>query len=167
MLPIGMDRTVRPKDTQRVDPPRLWTAEDAGRRVGELSDLLPRLKGWVVRLGEVHQELERLAAFWGANVDAADHVDHELKARLDAEWGNLSRRLEEAVTALRTEGIEVKDLESGTVDFYGELDGDVVFFCWQRGEPHVEFYHPVTGSYKDRRPIPERARSPSSPRSRP
>lgn len=160
----SMDRAVRPKDPQRVDPPRLWTPEEADRRVPDLAELLPRLKGWVVRLGEVHQELERLAEFWGTNVDAADHVDHELKSRLDSEWANLSRRLEEAVTALRTEGIEVKDLESGTVDFYGDLDSEVVFFCWQRGEPRVGFYHPVTGSFKDRRPIPDTARSSVPPR---
>ncbi len=160
-----MDRAVRPNDGTRVDPPRLWTPEDADRRLLDLSDLLPRLRGWVVRLGEVHEESERLVRFWGEDLDSPDHADAGLKGRLDAEWRHLTRRLEEAITALRTEGIEVKDLESGTVDFYGLLDGQVVFFCWQRGEDRVGFYHPVAGGFRDRRPIPERARSASAVRS--
>ena len=58
-------------------------------------------------------------------MDAPDHADHALKQRLDAEWQNLTRRLEEAVAGLRKEGIEVKDLESGLVDFYGLQDGEI------------------------------------------
>ncbi len=137
------------------DPPRLWTAEEANARVAELEELLPRLRGWVVRLREVHDETHRLTAFWGNDVDAPDHADHALKQRLDAEWQNLTRRLEEAVAGLRKEAIEVKDLESGLVDFYGLQNGEVVFLCWQRGEPLVAFYHPLTGSFATRRPIAE------------
>ncbi len=154
-----MDRAVRPKDRERSEPPRRWTPEDADRRLADLAELLPRLKGWVVRLGEVHQELKRLQRFWGSDVDSADHVDHLLKQRLDAEWKNLTRRLEEVVTALRNEGIEIKDLENGLVDFYGEVEGEVVFLCWQRGEARVGFYHPISGSSRDRRPIPASARA--------
>jgi hypothetical protein len=150
-----MDRGTRPKDTGRVDPPRLWNVQEANGRLDELSELLPRLRGWVVRLGEVHEQRKHLGEFWGREVDAADHPDHELKTRLDAEWQNLTRRLEEAVSALRREGIELKDLESGLVDFYGVVEGEVVFLCWQRGETAVRFYHPVTGGYRDRRPIPD------------
>ncbi len=147
------------------DPPRLWTVEEANGRIADLEELLPRLRGWVVRLREVHDEAHRLAEFWGNDVDAPDHADHALKQRLDAEWQNLTRRLEEAVAGLRKEGIEVKDLESGLVDFYGLQDGEIVFLCWQRGESAVGFYHPLAGSFRNRRPISEAARRASpSPR---
>jgi hypothetical protein len=153
------------KNTETTEPPRVWTAEEANRRLADLAELLPRLRGWVVRLGEVHSELKRLADFWGSDIDAEDHVDHELKARLDAEWRHLTRRLEEAVSGLREEGIEVKELEQGTVDFYGIVGGEVVFLCWQRGEPAVGFYHPVSGSFRDRQPLP--AETPSASTARP
>ncbi len=142
------------RSSGRVDPPRLWTPGEANVRVAELNELLPRLKGWVARLGEVHEEQERLKGFWGRDVGALDQPDHEHKARLDAEWQNLTQRLEEALGSLRREGIEVKNLDEGLVDFYGVVDDEVVFLCWQRGERDVAFYHPVTGGYKDRRPLP-------------
>jgi hypothetical protein len=120
-------------DSDPIDlpsPPRLWTPEEANARIADLEDLLPRLRGWVVRLREVHEETHRLTGFWGKDVDAPDQADHGLKVRLDAEWQNLTRRLEEAVQGLRREGIEVKDLESGLIDFYGLQQGEVVFLCW-------------------------------------
>jgi hypothetical protein len=144
-------------------PPRLWTPHEASGRVADLEELLPRLRGWVARLREVHDEAHRLAEFWGSDVDAPDHADHELKQRLDAEWQNLTRRLEEAVAGLRKEGIEVKDLDRGTVDFYGLEGGEIVFLCWQRGEPRVAFYHPLSGSFRNRRPISEPVRKATPP----
>ena len=65
-----------------------------------------------MRLSEVHAELRRLTAFWGAEVDAADHADHHLKERLEAEWKNLSRRLDESIESLRSEAIDVKALDT-------------------------------------------------------
>jgi hypothetical protein len=140
------------------DPPRLWTADEANGRIAGLEELLPRLHGWVVRLREVHEETHRLGEFWGKEVDAPDHADHALKQRLDAEWKNLTHRLEEAVAGLRNEGIEVKEIESGLVDFYGLQGGEVVFLCWQRGESKVGFYHSLSGGFRNRRPISETAR---------
>ena len=146
-------------------PPRLWTVAEANARISELEELLPRLRGWAVRLSEVEQERGRLTQFWGPEADAEDQPDHELKSRLDAEAKHLGRRLEEAIGSLRSEGIEVKDLGTGLVDFYGLEGGELVYLCWQRGEPEVGFYHTLTGGYRSRRPLPgpNRAVSPRTP----
>jgi hypothetical protein len=139
-------------------PARLWTVAEANRRLPQLRELLPRLRTWALRLGEVHAEVDRLTAFWGKEVDASDHVDHDRKAQLDAEWHNITHRLEEAVSALQRDGIEVKDLPSGLVDFYGLVDSEVVYLCWRLGEAEVGFYHRLDGGFRSRRPLPESVR---------
>jgi hypothetical protein len=154
-----MDRVSRSKDDAPRQAAHLWTLEAANARLPALEELLPRLRGWVSRLGEVRSEVERLGEFWGPEVDSVDHVDHEIKLRLDAEWKNLTHRLEEALASLRAEGIEVKNLETGLIDFYGLQDGDVVFLCWQHGEEEVGFYHTLTGGFANRRPIAGRGRA--------
>jgi len=157
-----MDRSERGTgEPPAVEPPRLWTVAEANARLRELEELLPRLHGWAERLAQVHEERERLTAFWGAEADAEDQPDHELKERLDAEWRNLGRRLEEAVGSLRSEGIEVKDLANGTVDFYAMRDGELVFLCWRRGEAAVGFYHTLTGGFRGRRPVEGSSTAPS------
>ncbi len=144
-------------------PGRLWSVEEANARLEEMHELLPRLRAWVARLRTVHAEIQRLSGFWGREVDAPDHPDRDLKRRLDREWADLTDRLEREVARLQAEGIEVKDLESGLIDFYALLGGEVVFLCWQRGEGEVGFYHTLDGGYRTRRPIAG-ASSPSPPR---
>lgn len=143
----------------RAAPPRLWTVGEANQRLPELRELLPQLRGWAARLSQVHLELGRLAKFWGEELGARDHPDHGLSGRLEAEWRNLTRRLDEAVGALRAEGIEVKQLETGLVDFYALLDGELVLLCWKIDEPEVAFYHTLEGGFNGRRPLPFRSRS--------
>jgi hypothetical protein len=134
-------------------PARLWTVEEANARTHQLRELLPQLKAWAVRLHKVHDELQRLSTFWGRELDAKDNPDRDLRARLDEEWRTLGRRLEKEISQLQEEGIEVKDLETGLVDFYSEQAGETVFLCWQRGETEVGYWHSLRGGYRTRRPL--------------
>lgn len=157
---MTMPRPPAQHDHGTVTPARLWTVREANARLAGLEELIPRLRAWAVRLGEVHTETHRLAEFWGAEIDAPDHADHERKVQLDSEWKHLTLRLEEAVSALQRDGIEVKDLETGLVDFYGMVEDELVFLCWRHGETEVGSYHTLTGGYKTRRPLPDEPRSP-------
>jgi len=155
-----MPRSPPSADPEIDSPARLWTVREANARLPDLEELLPRLRAWAHRLGEVHVEIHRLAEFWGDEIDAPDHADHDHKAQLDTEWKHLTHRLEEAVSSLQRDGIEVKDLETGLIDFYGQVDGEIVFLCWRHGEGEVGFYHSLTGGYRTRRPLPEDRRTP-------
>ena len=157
-----MTKPTDSRPSEAAPPARLWTVDEANVRVRGLAEFLPQLKAWVVRLRAVHEELHRLSSFWGRELDSADHPDRELKNRLDTEWANLTRRLEESVAALQAEGIEVKDLDAGLVDFYALQEGELVYLCWQRGEPEVAYYHTLEGGYRSRRPLPGRSRAPAA-----
>jgi hypothetical protein len=152
-----MTHTPTPDGDALPQPGRLWTVEQANARLDGIRETLPKLRAWVARLRKLHEELHRLAEFWGKEVEASDHPDHELKMRLDEEWKALTRRLEGDVAALQEEGIEVKDLESGLVDFYALVNGEVVFLCWLRGEEALAFYHTLDGGFRNRRPLGETA----------
>src|ERR1700730_14255861 len=132
-----MGETNKSEDEDVPQPARLWTVGEANARLEGLRELLPRLRSWVVRLRKVHEELERLAKFWGKEVDAPDHLDASLRQKLQEEGRTIGHNLDEEVSRLQGEGIEVKDLESGLVDFYSVQSGEVVLLCWQRGEEEV------------------------------
>jgi hypothetical protein len=141
------------------EPPRLWTAAEANARLPQLRELLPQLREWASRLAEVHGELGRLSKFWGEELASRDQPDYALQQRLEAEWRNLARRLDEAVRSLSAEGIEVKQLESGLVDFYAVLDGELVYLCWKLEEAEVGFFHSLDGGFASRRPLSELQRT--------
>jgi hypothetical protein len=134
-------------------PARFWTVAEANRRLDGLRELLPRVRAWAVRLRAIAEERERLAAFWGTELRATDHPDRGLVERLDQEATTLNGQLEHEVEGLQAEGIEVKDLDSGLIDFYAVLDKEVVFLCWRRGEPDVGYFHRLDGGFRTRRPI--------------
>ncbi|MGI0068530.1 MAG: DUF2203 domain-containing protein [Thermoplasmata archaeon] len=136
---------------------RLWTVARANERIAELSDLIPELRVWVERLRVVHAEIHRLRGLWGAEIDAPDVPDRRHKDRLDQEWAALTRRVEETIDGLRTDGIEIKDLEGGLVDFYARRNGEIVYLCWKTGEDRVAFYHPLDSGFRGRRPISDRS----------
>ncbi len=132
---------------------RLWTVAQANERIAELSELIPEVRAWVDRLRVVHAELLRLRGLWGTEIDAPDLPDRRHKDRLDQEWATLSRRIEETIEQMRADGIEIKDLEKGLVDFYARRNGELVYLCWQTGEDRVAFYHPLDSGFFGRRPI--------------
>ena len=149
-------------DRDLPQPARLWTVDEANARIEGMTELLAQLRSWVVRFRKVAEELERLTSFWGKEVDAPDHPDAELRRRLQEESRALTKNVETEVARLRGEGIEVKDLEDGLVDFYSVHNGEVVFLCWQKGEGDIEFYHTLEGGYRNRRPLPDHpARAPA------
>ncbi|MCI4317212.1 MAG: DUF2203 domain-containing protein [Thermoplasmata archaeon] len=143
-------------------PSRLWTLNEANERLEGLREQLPRLRAWVVRMRKVHEERQRLADFWGKEVNASDHPDAGLRTRLEEEGRTITENLEREVGLLKSEGIEVKDLESGLVDFYALEQGEVVFLCWQRGEEEVGFFHTLDGGYRTRRPLPDKSNRPAT-----
>jgi len=54
---------------------------------------------------------------------------------------------------LSSEGILLRDVDSGLLDFPGERDGGPVFLCWRLGEDEVGHWHPVDSGFSDRRPL--------------
>lgn len=143
--------------------PNPWTPDEANARLPELKELLPNLRAWVVRLRKVHAERRRLSEFWGKEFEAPDHPDRPLRLRLAEEEQELTQLLEEALERLDQDGIEVKDLDTGLVDFRSVRDGEPVLLCWQRGEPSVGFFHTLEGGYRSRRPLSEPPAAPELP----
>jgi hypothetical protein len=146
------------------EPARFWTVPEANLRLEGLRELLPRIRAWVTRLRAIGEERDRLSAFWGPELRASDHPDRGLLDRLDQESTSLRRQLDDEVAGLQAEGIEVKDLDSGLVDFYAVLDKEVVFLCWRRGEPNVGYFHRLDGGFRTRRPIVPSAGDPVASR---
>ena len=54
---------------------------------------------------------------------------------------------------LEKAGVELKDPETGLIDFPGERGGRRVYLCWKKGETSVEFWHDVESGFRGRRPI--------------
>ncbi len=121
--------------------------------------LVPRLRVLVGaqmdRRSEIERRLEQLADLIGRapetiQVDDLDPPDvrtlkHELLERIDA-YRDAWREIEDM-------GAVLKDPRTGLVDFYGRVDGKLVWLCWKYGEEAVSHYHGLDEGFVARRAI--------------
>jgi|SRR5918996_686734 hypothetical protein len=127
--------------------PRLFT-------VNEANDLLPTLRPLV------EQVLENIRRLKGASETVIR------KERLDPEAPNLVERLREDneiarligqvkgwVDEINGYGCICKGVEQGLIDFPCMLGAEVVFLCWQIGEPSVGFWHRVEDGFSGRKAL--------------
>lgn len=64
-------------------------------------------------------------------------------------------RLAEILEALRIEGVQVKDLAQGLVDFPARRAGRLVLLCWKVGEPDLGYWHEAEAGFAGRQPVDE------------
>jgi hypothetical protein len=79
--------------------------------------------------------------------------------RLSDQVDEVSSRIEGYLRELEELGIELRDLETGSVDFPTIMNGLPAFLCWRLGEEEVAWWHAASTGYADRQRLPERVRS--------
>ena len=73
----------------------------------------------------------------------------ELKSTSD----QLARQLEEGVEEILDQGIIVRDMSLGLVDFPSLRDNRDIYLCWIGGEVRVDYWHEVNQGFSHRQPI--------------
>jgi hypothetical protein len=64
-----------------------------------------------------------------------------------------TRQFEEKLDEVSQSGAQLKDLDSGLVDFYHRRGNEIVFLCWKEGEDEITHWHGLQGGYANRQPL--------------
>ena len=137
---------------------KIYTPDEANRMLPLVSRIADDI---VATYAKVHQALRELEAVKAGNaepeeasVSVANAADRgTLLAHLDAEVARLLDVFQGLVEEIEALGGTVKDYERGCVDFYGEVAGEIVYLCWQRGEESIAHWHALDEGYSDRHQI--------------
>ena len=76
---------------------------------------------------------------------------HILEARDRREQS--AERLKHTIEQIHEIGCEVKDLDTGLIDFPSRFRGQEVYLCWKLGEPDINHWHSVHEGFAGRKPI--------------
>jgi hypothetical protein len=125
--------------------------------VQEANDLLRTVRPLVERMVEERREvvyqLERKEELGGLTQGNGGgfppRLPAEIDTALDAAAGDLRRTIEE----LTDLGVQIKDLDSGLVDFPSYREGEEILLCWQLGEDEIAWWHTVDGGFAGRQPL--------------
>ncbi|RTG99010.1 DUF2203 domain-containing protein [Thermus scotoductus] len=118
---------------------RIFTKEEADALLPEIQRVLSQMRQARKELSEVQARLPEARGL-------------ERRA-LEEEARFLLGSLEADARYLASLGVFLKDLDRGLVDFPSRVGGEVVFLCWQEGEPEVAHYHLLAGGFAERRPL--------------
>jgi hypothetical protein len=138
----------------------------------EAQSLLPLVESLLKRAIESKREAEAaegrvaelgrriyLSGGMRVNVEEAGKLRADLQAHLD--------RVRESISEIDAIGVQVKDVETGLLDFPCRMDDQVVLLCWKLGETTIEHWHTLEDGFKGRKPLDERFRRRSNPTNRP
>ena len=126
----------RPAPSQ---PVRKFTLEQANKTL----PLVKRIVADIVKMHErATQNQLRVEKAKGADQQAAQR---ELDASVD--------RLQDLVDELSEVGCELKDYETGLIDFVGRHEGHDVYLCWKLGEEKITHWHELDAGAAGRQPL--------------
>ena len=127
---------------------RVFTPAEANSVLGQVRPLAERmveLRARLAQLEDEQREVVRIVAGNGSGEGVGD-------ARTP-EFAKLARELQEVVDELTLIGVQLKDADTGLLDFPAQREGEDVLLCWRVGEPAVEWYHGLEDGYAGRRRI--------------
>ena len=87
-----------------------------------------------------------------AQLQEGDLPDPE-RDRLESARSQATDKLENLSNELADIGCELKDRESGLVDFPARMDRRDVYLCWKLGEEQITQWHEVYAGFSGREPI--------------
>lgn len=53
-------------------------------------------------------------------------------------------------------GVQVKDIDTGLLDFPCKIAGETVLLCWKMGESRIGFWHSLDAGFRGRQPLDAR-----------
>jgi len=138
----------------------------------EAQSLLPVVESLLKRALEgkrAAQEVENQISELGRRIylTGGMRVDVAAASKQRAEMEEHLQRVRESIAEIDSIGVQVKDLDTGLLDFPCKVDDQVVLLCWRMGESAIEHWHTVDDGFKGRKPLDERFRRRSNSSNRP
>lgn len=135
---------------------KYFTLDGANALVPQLAEIMRRLLQLHSHLRTAVEMLAKIGMPVSSTVLSGDEeieCDPEVR-RLYAHARGFYEAILEAVEAIQDLGGEVKDMESGLVDFHSLLDGSTeVLLSWQVGEPEIGYFRLPEASVSGRQPV--------------
>jgi hypothetical protein len=134
-----------------VAPDRLFSLEEAQALLdGGLREQAERM----VALRREWKPLQRrwqgvvmAVASNGGGLDMA--ATEALRRRLES----LTDDLNEIIRSITEQGVQVKDVDQGLLDFPAVVEGEDALLCWHVGEEKIAFWHSPEDGFAGRRPL--------------
>ena len=123
--------------------PRYFTLEEANQALEVIRPLMDEIQS--TRNIIIANQPEA----WPAVEKSAGNGGNPTLSKLVNEFDKLDKLLHRILET----GAQVKDINSGLLDFPALRDGHEVYLCWKYGEGKIAYWHEVEAGFAGRQPI--------------
>ena len=144
-----------PGSVRPSQPKRRFSLQEANRSL----PLVKRVVGDIVKTHALAMKLQR-------EVERQQPASHKRQqqqqqpspaappqAALQSQLDACMNQLEDFVDELSEIGCELKDYQTGLIDFVGRHDGRDVYLCWKLGEERITHWHELDTGFAGRQPV--------------
>lgn len=135
---------------------KTFTLDEAQTLVPVLESLLKNAMEGKQTAETIAAELQRLSQKIFMNGGTLVRIADVAKRR--AQHDKAVQQVQDTLAEIDSIGVQVKDLESGLLDFPCRLGEEIVLLCWKMGETEIQHWHTVDAGFNGRQPVDERFR---------
>jgi len=133
---------------------RTFTLSEAQTMLPVLESLLKRAQTAARLAAQVEGELQDLSQ--RIFLHGGMHVDIAAVARRRGQREKAIQEAKDTLAEIDAIGVQVKDLDTGLLDFPFQLEDGVVLLCWKQGETAITHWHTMEDGFAGRKPLDER-----------
>lgn len=126
---------------------RYFTVEEANALLPVVEPVLVELRAIAERLAVIRDELAKVSPAGRLNGQANRIV------QLETEAMGAAQQAEALLRQLYGMGVEVKDPETGLIDFRSHRGGQEIYLCWRLGEGAIAWWHHLEAGVRGRQPL--------------
>lgn len=106
----------------------------------------------------IAEELQQLSQRIFMNGGTLVRIAEVAKRR--AQHDKAVQQVKDTLSEIDSIGVQVKDLDSGLLDFPCRLGEDIVLLCWRMGETEIQHWHTMDAGFAGRQAVDERFKRP-------
>jgi hypothetical protein len=131
-------------------PPKYYTLEEANRKLPLVDQELRKLQTLKQQFEEKYFDLRRKKQMKSGSEHGSTEDPYFM---IEAELEFIQIEAKAHMESLHNQGIELKDIDIGLVDFPAIIDGTEVLLCWRQGEERISYYHSLEDGFSGRKLI--------------
>ena len=126
-----------------------FTREEAEALLPQISVVLRKIQE---RRKIMQQSEEELGALHALAMGNGHHL-HEGISKLQKDLAEHIQALQILINELNDFGCELKDPNTGLIDFLSLRNGREVYLCWHLGEQRINYWHHLDAGFAGRQPL--------------
>ncbi|HXG36907.1 MAG TPA: DUF2203 domain-containing protein [Dehalococcoidia bacterium] len=130
-------------------PGRYFTVQEAEALLPQLTPILSELQAEKREADRLQAQLAELSEKVGGN----GHSLSEAYQQLQQQAQKISDRAARLAQQINDYGCELKDINSGLLDFRTLYQGREVYLCWRMGEERIQWWHELDSGFAGRKPL--------------